>query len=185
VRPCVAFLHADDVPGRPSSLVGDSMIPRLDAKEVAAVFSGPLHNFLSPNDEEEPETDKPLPAGRWYSGRWTEWHNYAWRVHNFQVPVHNQKVTRPTRREGGQAVLDEEGEEDTPQRFLVWGMTARIIVDAARVAYGQEPAFEHNDHFGDEMLIDMLEGQGQMKEKVKKSEVGLDAVKDDVKEAKM
>jgi coenzyme A diphosphatase NUDT7 len=27
-------------------------------------------------------------------------------------------------------------------RYKVWGMTARILVDAARVAYGEEPSFE-------------------------------------------
>jgi hypothetical protein len=28
-------------------------------------------------------------------------------------------------------------------------MTARILVDCARVAYGSEPQFEHTNHFGD------------------------------------
>ena len=51
VRPCVAFLHADDEPGKPNAVVDESMIPRLDAKEVAAVFSGPFHNFLKAKDE--------------------------------------------------------------------------------------------------------------------------------------
>jgi hypothetical protein len=27
-------------------------------------------------------------------------------------------------------------------RYKVWGMTARILVDAARLAYGEEPEFE-------------------------------------------
>jgi hypothetical protein len=43
---------------------------------------------------------------------------------------------------------------DTPDalrqsRYRVWGMTARILVDCARVAYGSEPQFEHTNHFGD------------------------------------
>ncbi|RQM06936.1 hypothetical protein DH86_00000087, partial [Scytalidium sp. 3C] len=50
VRPCVAFLHSDDTSGSPSGNVGESMIPRLDAKEVAAVFSAPFHNFLRKED---------------------------------------------------------------------------------------------------------------------------------------
>jgi peroxisomal coenzyme A diphosphatase NUDT7 len=28
------------------------------------------------------------------------------------------------------------------QRYKVWGMTARMLVDAARLAYGEEPDFE-------------------------------------------
>ena len=33
-------------------------------------------------------------------------------------------------------------------------MTARMLVDAARTAYGEEPEFEHNTHFGDEKMIE-------------------------------
>ena len=35
-------------------------------------------------------------------------------------------------------------------------MTARILVDCARVAYGEEPEYEHNSHFGDEDMIARL-----------------------------
>jgi len=41
-------------------------------------------------------------------------------------------------------------------------MTARILVDAARVAYGQEPEFEHNSHFGDENMIGRLKKMGRL-----------------------
>lgn len=41
-------------------------------------------------------------------------------------------------------------------------MTARIIVDAARVAYGREPEFEHNSHFGDEAMIGQLRRMGRL-----------------------
>ncbi|KAI1845710.1 hypothetical protein JX265_008693 [Neoarthrinium moseri] len=184
VRPCVAFLHADDVPGRPAALVDESMIPRLDAKEVAAVFSGPLHNFL--RAEDEPTAGETPPDGDWYDGRWAEWHDEPWRVHNFWVPVNNQRVTKPKVRDGGQAALADEleAEEDTTQRFLVWGLTGRMLVDTARIAYGEEPDFEHNPHYGDEKIIARLESQGRLPEK-KRREVGLDAVKDEVKDAKM
>lgn len=47
----------------------------------------------------------------------------------------------------------------------VFGMTARIIVDAARVAYAQEPEFEHNSHFGDEALIVKLRRMGRLSER--------------------
>lgn len=182
VRPCVAFLHADPVPGKPTATVDEGMIPRLDAKEVAAVFSGPLHNFLRASDEEPDRA----PDGDWYDGRWTEWHNESWRIHNFWVPVNNQRVAKPKTRDSGQAALADELEEDedTVQRFLVWGLTGRMLVDTARIAYAEEPEFEHNDHYGDEKIIAMLESQGRLPEK-KRREVGLDAVREDVKDAKM
>lgn len=47
-------------------------------------------------------------------------------------------------------------------RYRVFGMTARILVDAARVAYGEEPEFEHNSHFGDEDMIERLMKIGRM-----------------------
>ncbi len=67
-------------------------------------------------------------------------------MHNFFVPINNQKVTKPKVREGGQAAiaeeLDREEENEWMMRYKVWGMTARILVDAARLAYGEEPEFE-------------------------------------------
>jgi hypothetical protein len=41
-------------------------------------------------------------------------------------------------------------------------MTARILVDGARVAYDQEPEFEHNSHFGDEDMITKLRKIGRL-----------------------
>jgi hypothetical protein len=41
-------------------------------------------------------------------------------------------------------------------------MTARIIVDAARLAFNTEPRFEHNSHFGDEAMIDRLRRLGKL-----------------------
>ncbi|KAH8675759.1 NUDIX hydrolase domain-like protein [Xylariales sp. PMI_506] len=187
VRPCVAFLHADNPPGKPSMLVEETMIPRLDAKEVAAVFSGPLHNFLRVTDEPAEEGGPPTPPGEWYNGRWSDWGGEKWRVHNFWVPINNQRVQRPKVRDGGQAALAEELDEDDEepaQRFMVWGMTARMLVDTARIAYGEEPEMEHNVHYGDEGLITRLESAGRLPEK-KKKEIGLDAVKEEVKDAKM
>ena len=55
--------------------------------------------------------------------------------------------------------------------FRVFGMTARILVDAARVAYGVEPEFEHNSHFGDEDMIGRLLEMGRLSEERKKGEV--------------
>jgi len=90
-------------------------------------------------------------------------------MHFFYVPVTNQKVVKPKIREGGLAALSEhEGDGADGEgagRYKVWGMTARILVDAATIAYGEAPEFEHNRHFGDEKLIEMLAQMGRMGEK--------------------
>lgn len=72
-----------------------------------------------------------------------DWHDgpKGWRLHNFYVPITNQRVSRPKQREGGQVALAEV-EEKEPERYLVWGMTARMLLDAARIAYDEEPEFE-------------------------------------------
>ncbi|ROV99921.1 hypothetical protein VMCG_06163 [Cytospora schulzeri] len=199
VRPCVALLHsaddadadADAPTSAPSPTVDESLIPRLDAKEVAAVFSGPLHNFLLAEDEVLPEEEdkKLLPKGQWYEGRWAEFHNSPWRIHYFHVPVIHQRVTKPKVREGGLAALaeqvgDEEDDEEEVEvgRYLVWGMTGRMLVDTARVAYGREPEFEHNAHFGDEALIERLAGAGRLGEK--KRPAAVEAAREEVNKAK-
>lgn len=168
VRPCVAFLHADDVPGSPPTSVEESMIPRLDAKEVAAVFSAPFHNFLKAEDEVHEGEQLPGDRSDWYDGLWMKWLSGRWRMHNFYVPITNQKVAKPKVREGGQAAIAEqldEEEEAGLTRYRVWGMTARILLDAARLAYDEDPEFEFNSHIGDEHSIESLERAGKLGEK--------------------
>lgn len=141
VRPCVAFLHAD---GERSS-VAESMIPQLDAREVAAVFSAPFHNFLKMEDEVREGETVPGSPKDWYEGQWMDWHEARWRLHFFHVPINNQQVARPKVREGGLKAISElveEEEETNMLRYKVWGMTARILVDVARVAYAEDPEFE-------------------------------------------
>ena len=62
-------------------------------------------------------------------------------MHNFYVPITNQKVSRPKVREGGQAAIAgelEEQEEKGLARFKVWGMTARMLVGELRIWSGIE-----------------------------------------------
>jgi coenzyme A diphosphatase NUDT7 len=193
VRPCVALLDVD--PGflpalgedEPLPLVEETLVPRLDAREVAAVFSAPFEDFLSANEtpRRRPEGSGDAkqskyapPPGYWYDGTWTMHQHERWRIHNFYVPVDRQRVARPgsdvNEGEGGggklgvgpdlrgQQVVVEgqvggEGEgkdeEEVQLRYKVWGMTAHVLVDAARVAYGRDPEQEHNPHLGDEALI--------------------------------
>ncbi|KPM41762.1 hypothetical protein AK830_g4771 [Neonectria ditissima] len=163
VQPCVAFLHADGgSPGSAAPVVEDVMIPKLDAREVAAVFSAPFYNFLKATDL-PPAPGETLPAGHWYDGDWLTWKDFPWRVHNFYVPVNNQTVSKP-RRSSTQGNLAEKLEEEKVRdgRFKVWGMTARVLVDAARIAYAEEPEMEHNDDFGDENIIMEADREGNL-----------------------
>ncbi|EPE07837.1 nudix domain-containing protein [Ophiostoma piceae UAMH 11346] len=235
VRPCIALLHASRSPqapqdeGSPREPVGDvtpdeALIPKLDAKEVAAVFSAPFHNFLLPTDELSPDDGAPLafvqaagkegnqtaasrrpklPPGPWYEGSWMHWHEKPWRMHFFYVPVVGQRVAKPKKRlreddgepsgtvtDGGSkddeqkdqdsGQVSEDEIEDSPGRYKVWGMTARIIVDAAKLAFGENPAFEHTSHFGDEKIIEGLEKMGRLGEKKKP---GSELTHEDMKEA--
>ncbi|KAL2023470.1 hypothetical protein VTK56DRAFT_2466 [Thermocarpiscus australiensis] len=205
VRPCVALLHTTATTAGPTAVTAeDSLIPRLDAKEVAAVFSAPFHNFLKATDEPQQvqpddgnnnNNNTPVPRlGVWYEGSWTAFHGEPWRVHYFYVPVAGQRVVKPRVRgrrkrvnDDGLAALAEDGggapsaekdravekkdaeeggeEEEASGRYKVWGMTARILVDAATIAYGETPEFEHNSHFGDEELIERLARRGRLGEK--------------------
>jgi hypothetical protein len=62
-------------------------------------------------------------------------------------------------------------EDDKPSRYRVFGMTARILVDAARVAYACEPEYEHNSQFGDEEIMGKLLSIGRLSEKKVEGEV--------------
>ncbi|KAF7542786.1 hypothetical protein G7Z17_g11274 [Cylindrodendrum hubeiense] len=165
VRPCVAFLHAGQPsPGSPAAVVEDVMIPKLDAREVAAVFSAPFYNFLKTEDL-PPAPGETLPEGHWYDGNWISWKEFPWRVHNFYVPVNNQTVSKP-RHDCDQSNLAEKlkEEEERDGRFKVWGMTARVLVDAARIAYAEEPEMEHNDNYGDDSIIMEADREGNLTE---------------------
>ena len=188
------------------------LIPRLDAKEVAAVFSAPLHNFLRQRDElpvmgngdplSQPglrqaagySNDLVEDDGTWYEGLWTPWHGGRFRMHNFYVPVRGQQVTYPRlgrAQQSGDYPAQRSGStmpyssiptsDEEPlnklSRFRVWGMTARILVDCARIAYGEEPDFEVNSHLGDEQLIGrlMLKWEAQ----VRKEEAERDEIEDE------
>lgn len=158
VRPCVAFLHSHDERTGQDANTAETLIPRLDAKEVAAVFSAPFHNFLSSEDDTT-QPNLPGKPGDWYKGTWTNVHQSRWRIHNFYVPVTNQAVTIPKGMEDQRAAADH---LLSLERYRVFGMTARILVDAARVAYSREPDFEHNSHYGDEDIIVHLRRIGRL-----------------------
>ena len=195
VRPCVAMLHATEPPVPTGAVqlppnekgassrgtVEESLIPRLDAKEVAAVFSAPFHSFLAATDEgntllsshaegQPPARDhKSLPPGNWYEGNWLQFNGKPWRAHYFHVPVHDQRVVKPSRRLSLAAEDAVDALKDA-ERYTVWGMTAHILVDAARIAYGEDPEFEHSRDLGDEEIIAESEKQGRLAPKPRASD---------------
>lgn len=77
VRPCVALLHSYDTKTGQNADPETSLIPRLDAREVAAVFTAPFRNFLLSRDEHPVVAEKDPSV--WYKGSWTNWHQSSWR----------------------------------------------------------------------------------------------------------
>ncbi|KAJ5917820.1 hypothetical protein N7454_010195 [Penicillium verhagenii] len=212
VRPCVALLHSYDAQTGQNADPEISLIPKLDPREVAAVFTAPFYSFLRLRDGESPLPSRgPLDystsqlnehekshtlippdnsggsaradqgslgadakdennPGEWYRGSWSLWHNSNWRMHQFFVRA-NTRVVKPkphsNKEENGELAADPGGQV---QRYRVFGMTARMIVDAARVAYDQEPEFQHNSHFGDEAMIAKLRRLGRLSEERRPSD---------------
>lgn len=92
VRPCVAFLHSYDETTCKTADPETALIPRLDAKEVAAVFTASFQDFLRKEvdfsssgrgEEEDVESQQP---GDWYQGSWTTWHESDWRsMYDFKL----------------------------------------------------------------------------------------------------
>jgi hypothetical protein len=197
VRPCVAFLRPSKSPSNTSSTseaeepsVEEKLIPRLDPKEVAAVFTAPFHNFLQKewHGDGPPPVQKNGKPEKWYRGSWTDWHESRWRMHNFYIPrppsspssllKNPSNSSPPSSPEPASHQSLPDGDDPRPEpsgiddltTFRVFGMTARILVDAARVAYGEEPEFEHNSHHGDEDMIGRLLKMGRLSEKRRKGE---------------
>lgn len=211
VRPCVAYLRTPQPsPANKNPDASRDILPKLDRREVAAVFTAPFYNFLREKDLDPAEGKR--VGGEWYKGSWHSWHESAWRMHQFFVPVSPETVflaDKQKRREdtptagsgsesGGKqdpsAAAKPTGKSSSRSssslkpplprsfystsndalaqpRYRVFGMTARILVDCARVAYGEEPEYEHNSHFGDEEMIDRLLKIGRLGEKRREGEV--------------
>lgn len=94
VRPCIAFLHSYDETTGQTADPETALIPRLDAKEVAAMFTARFQDFLrkevdfSSAGREEADDDvveRQRPED-WYKGSWTTWHESDWRsMYSFKL----------------------------------------------------------------------------------------------------
>jgi len=163
------------------------------------VFSAQFRDFLSTGQTKEASEraaqseqrtamahdGSPTP-NYWYDGGWTERRGERWRQHNFYVPVDRQRVAtpepaepvKPDRRCDETAAMNVQGQmlaatmapTAVPTRYKVFGTTAHVLVDAARVAFGRAPEQEHSNHLGDEALIerealgwDWLRAEGEVR----------------------
>ncbi|ORY82001.1 NUDIX hydrolase domain-like protein [Protomyces lactucae-debilis] len=74
--------------------------------------------------------------GEGYDGRWLDWHDSRWKLHKFQLHGRHDEV-------------------EAPEPKIVWGLTARILVDVARLAYGKNPTvYDFADELGDSDRIE-------------------------------
>lgn len=137
VRPCVAFLHTtyDSVDTE------EILMPRLEPKEVSAIFSAPLRSFLSDRDDMGRDA---TTGSAWYKGHWGTRFSTRGRVHQFNVPKNG---------------TDRDSADDS---YKVFGMTARMLIDTARLAYAEDPTFEHEPHIGDEQVLRKLLESGRL-----------------------
>lgn len=145
VRPCVAFLR-DNSPGQTAD-VEDSLMPKLQEAEVASVFTVLLERFLMNTYPLRVPGQDTVEERKWNDGKWLDSFGKPWRMQEFMAPI---------------------WEKTTLKTYRIWGMTGRIMVDVARIAYGRDPEFEFNTEFGDEEIIWHLHNDNQMKEKERK-----------------
>lgn len=127
VRPCVALLNDNSI--EKNGNVEELMVPRLQEKEVSSVFTLPLQRFLH-------RQFRGFGSGEedWYRGQGMEYSSGGnWRAHEFLAPVLEKNNTLKTHR--------------------IWGMTARILVDLARIAHGRDPEYEFDQGIGEETLM--------------------------------
>ena len=176
VRPCVAFLHTDgsinangsslasarsnpdssNKPGDAGAVTGESLIPNLNATEVAAVFSCPFHRFISSRTEQT-QTESPIK----YRGQWNKWNGVEWRMHNFFIPKTHLGITK--HKEDDKSAIESDKTSIEEHSYKVWGLTARILIDSARIAYDEDPEFEFMSGIGEEAMLKRLWDRGRLK----------------------
>lgn len=71
-----------------------------------------------------------------YQGRWLEFHQMEWRLHQFNL----SGLPYPF---------------STDEKKRVWGLTARMLVDISRTAFNVVPKYEFADELGDRSRIEM------------------------------
>lgn len=141
-----------------------------DDGEVSEVFSVPLRHFLYTNHPEDSsnfqQVGKPFTKNHemertykergvlpWYKGEPIKWNGLAWHQHHYHV-------LRRTNKKIGEA-----------SHFNVWGMTARFLLDIARIAYDETPQMPYSSTIGDEKLILKLNEIGVLQQERSKKDI--------------
>lgn len=136
VRPVVAYLtHADPDPRHP----GYNQII-----DLPGVVDMCRHNEAEVREVFSAPLHRFLDNYRpWYTSRPVNWGGLRWNQHWFRAIRAHKHV----------------GE---PGWYQVWGLTANMLVDTARIAFGEEPRMPHRPlgQYGDEELIDALAAKG-------------------------
>jgi hypothetical protein len=116
----------------------------IDPKEVSSIFSLSFEQFLRSSDKHGEVED-------WshISGTFT-WLGVPWINHDFSGTV--TALARP------ESVGAEEDSSLVPTRITsrIWGLTARILVDACVIGYARMPEFSHVVDVLDENIIETI-----------------------------
>ncbi|KAK9240983.1 hypothetical protein V1525DRAFT_393355 [Lipomyces kononenkoae] len=149
VWPSVAYLSHRDPSDGPIEI---NEILDLDqstsSEEVSAVFTAPFERFLQ-------------VGNGWYKGFSMDWSGLTRRQHVFSVKATDNDI-----------ILNK---DDIMEQsvYKVWGLTARILLDAGRIGYGREPDMEYLSMDGDELLISKLIEIGHLGPTRDKSELSI------------
>lgn len=139
VTPVVAYLSST----LPDSHDPNKLVPSLDT-EVSSLFALPFEQFLR-------STGKIGGVRDWrHESRQIRWLGAHWIFHDFFVNV--TALVKP------EALNDGEDPSPVPTELLarIWGLTARILVDACTVGYGRMPDFKHSVDVWDERMIEEM-----------------------------
>ncbi|KAK9496110.1 hypothetical protein V1508DRAFT_452934 [Lipomyces doorenjongii] len=148
VRPSVAYLshlNASDGPIKINDVL--ELDQFTTNEEVSAVFTVPFERFLQ-------------VGGGWYKGSWMDWGGLRRRQHVFSVKVTDNDI------------IPNNGMKGRPV-YQIWGLTAQMLLDAARIAYAREPEMEYSPKPGDELLISKLIEIGKLGATKDKSELSV------------
>jgi 8-oxo-dGTP pyrophosphatase MutT (NUDIX family) len=139
VTPVVAYLSSTS----PETHDPSKLVPSLDTKEVSSLFNIPFEQFLSQSGSYSGVQD-------WrHESRQINWLGTKWMFHDFFATV--TALVKPESSEG-------HDDSPVPTRILtrIWGLTARILVDACIIGYGRMPDFEHTTDVWDERTIEKM-----------------------------
>jgi hypothetical protein len=129
LTPVVAYLSSALPDSHPPSKLISSLA--IDTEEVSSIFSLPFDQFLRSSTNESEVEDWTHISGDF------QWLGLPWINHDFSATVTALvKVEAAGTREDVPLV-------QTRISSRIWGLTARVLVDACVIGYGRMPEFSH------------------------------------------